>query len=90
MMSETIMAKVTAETITIEHVKAARELLRWRAADLASRAGLNAATVRRFESGGRAGTDTRKAMYDALIEAGAWFKNGGKPSVGLYHIGDRK
>jgi len=77
------MAKVTFETVTIEHVKAARELLRWKASDLADRAELNAASVRRFESGGRAGSKTRQAIYDALVKAGIEFQNGGQPGVRL-------
>jgi len=77
------MAKVTVETVTIEHVKAARGLLSWTASDLAIHAKLNAASVRRFESGGRAGSKTRQAIYDALVKAGITFQNGGQPGVRL-------
>ena len=77
------MTKVTSETVTVEHVKAARGLLGWKASDLAANAELNAASVRRFESGGRAGAITRQAIYDALVEAGITFQNGGQPGVRL-------
>ena len=84
------MAQVTSENITPAHVKAARALLKWTAADLAQFSNVPAVTVRRFEAGNAIRQGSRAAVYKALTGAGAWFKNGGKPSVGLNHIEARK
>ena len=75
------MGKVTAENVSVEHVKAARDLLGWSSTRLSELSGLNAASVRRFESGGRAGEASRRAIFDTLGYAGITFQNGGKPGV---------
>lgn len=74
---------VTSKTVTLEHVKAARALLNWTASDLAEKSGVGAATVRRFESRRDINTNSRQAIYDALVKAGISFQNGGKPGVRL-------
>ena len=77
------MAKVTAETLTPAHAKAARAFLDWTAADLATESGVGAATVRRWESGNSVRKDSVQAIYDALVDACIAFQNGGKPGVRL-------
>lgn len=75
--------------ITSEQLRAARALLRWSAQDLANKAGVGVATVRRCESGEgpiSATLANQNAMQRALEEAGVVFipKNGGGPGVRLY------
>jgi len=77
------MAKVTSETVTPEHVKASRAFLRWTAKDLAGQCSIGVATVRLFESGGVVRQSSRQAIFDALVNAGVEFQNGGKPGVRL-------
>lgn len=77
------MASVTAETITPQLVKAARALLDWTAADLAEKCSVGVSTVRVFESGGNVRPVSREAIFNTLRNAGAWFENGGSPSVGV-------
>ena len=77
------MAKVTAETITTQHVKAARALLDLNAAQLADLASIGAATVRRYESGRDIQAASREAIYEALTGAGIVFFNGGQPGARL-------
>jgi transcriptional regulator with XRE-family HTH domain len=80
------MASVTAETITPQLVKAARALLDWTAADLAEKCSVGVSTIRVFESGGNIRPVSREAIFDGLKAAGAWFENGGAPSVGLNKV----
>ena len=77
------MAKVTAETVTPAHVKAARAFLDWTAADLAKNSGIGAATVRRWESGNSIRSESVEAIFDSLKEMGIVFQNGGEPGVRL-------
>jgi transcriptional regulator with XRE-family HTH domain len=74
--------------ISTRQVKAARVLLGWTQADLASRSGISEPTVARLESvdgpfGGRAGTADK--IRTALENAGIEFinENGGGPGVRL-------
>ena len=77
------MAKVTAEMLTPAHAKAARAFLNWTAADLAAESGVGAATVRRWESGNAVRADSVQAIFDALVNAGVAFQNGGRPGARL-------
>lgn len=77
------MAKVTHLNLSIAHIRAARGLLDWSAAILAERAGLNPVTVRRLESKNQGNEATRKAVHDALTNAGITFQNGGQPGARL-------
>ena len=66
--------------MTVEMVKAARELLRWRQEELASRAGIAISTLRRLEgmSGPLGGAEETKArIISALQGAGIEFSEGG-------------
>ena len=66
--------------MTVEMVKAARELLRWRQEELAERAGIAISTLRRLEgmSGPLAGADETKArIVSALQGAGIEFSADG-------------
>ena len=77
------MAKVTVETVTPAHVKAARAFLDWTAADLAESSGIGAATVRRWESGNSVRAESVEAIFDTLKNEGIVFQNGGEPGVRL-------
>lgn len=72
--------------MTIEQVKAARALLKWTAADLATDAKIGAATVRRYESGSGVLSAAKSAIYNSLTEAGIQFLNGGSPGVRLKKV----
>ena len=78
-----LMAKVNHESITTQHVKAARALLEWTAADLARESSVGVTTIRKWESGTHVRADSVQAIYDALVDAGIAFQNGGKPGVRL-------
>ena len=75
------MAKVTALSMTPEHVKAARALLGWSAQDLADLLDVGVATLRTFESGKDVKADSRKAIFDTLHDHGVRMQNGGEPGV---------
>lgn len=77
------MASVNHETMTPEHVKAARAFLKWNANDLAENSRVGVSTVRVFESGKSIRAGSRQAIYDALVAAGVTFQNGGQPGVRL-------
>ncbi|WP_082464003.1 helix-turn-helix domain-containing protein [Sphingomonas sp. Leaf17] len=57
----------------IEQCRAARALLDWSAQDLAHRAGIGVATVRRFESGSVVAASSVESMITALSDAGVAF-----------------
>jgi DNA-binding XRE family transcriptional regulator len=66
--------------VTVEMIKAARELLRWRQEELASRAGIAISTLRRLEgmTGPVGGSEETKArITSALRGAGIEFSEGG-------------
>jgi transcriptional regulator with XRE-family HTH domain len=66
--------------VTVEQVKAARELLRWRQEELADKAGIAISTLRRLEgmTGPLGGADETKArIVSALQGAGIEFSEGG-------------
>lgn len=77
------MAKVTPDSLTAPHVKAARALLGWTAKDLASECSVSVVTLRRFEAGAAIASDSRAAILDALASHGITFQNGGRPGVRL-------
>lgn len=77
------MAKVTADGLTVAHVKAARALLDWNAQQLANRCSVGVATIRNFESGKRVNEESRQAMIDALEAEGVKLYNGGQPGARL-------
>jgi transcriptional regulator with XRE-family HTH domain len=64
----------------IEQCRAARALLDWSAADLATAAGLGSATVRRFESGQTVQQGSIQTMREALERAGVVFVDLGETS----------
>ena len=80
------MVNVTAETITKQHLKAARGLLEVTAADLARLAGVDPITVRRFETGHNINAASREAIYEALTGAGVMLFNGGQPGARLMKL----
>jgi len=66
--------------VTVEMIKAARELLRWRQEELAIRAGIAISTLRRLEgmTGPLAGAEETKArIVSALQGAGIEFSERG-------------
>jgi transcriptional regulator with XRE-family HTH domain len=74
------------ESLTSEHVRAARELLRWEQKDLAHRSGVSLPTIKRLETQPgslNAYPDTRAAIRKALESAGIEFINGDAPGVHL-------
>ena len=77
------MADVTAESMTLDHVKAARIFLDLTASDLSDICSVGVATVRNFESGSVVRLSSRQAIFDALTAAGIVFYNGGSPGVRL-------
>jgi len=77
------MAKVTHESMTTRHVKAARALLEWTAADLARESSVGVTTIRKWEAGTHVRAESVQAIYDALVSAGIAFQNGGQPGARL-------
>jgi transcriptional regulator with XRE-family HTH domain len=67
-----------------EHSRAARGLLDWSQAELASRSNLSESTIRDFEKGRRVpSVNNLSAIQRALEAAGVEFTNGGQPGVRL-------
>ena len=70
--------------ITAAQCRAARGLLDWSQADLASKAGVGIVTVRQFEA---AAHEPRRATLDVMLRAfqaaGVEFTNGDQPGVRL-------
>lgn len=64
----------------IEQCRAARALLDWSAQDLADRAEIGVATIRRFESGSAVATASIDAMVATLNAAGIAFIAAGESS----------
>ena len=70
--------------LTVEHVRAARALLKWSQDDLAITAGVAKNTINLWETGRVRPTDETKAQVrQALEQAGIEFANGGNPGVRL-------
>lgn len=72
--------------LTGEQIRAARAMLRWRAVELAEKAGVGLSTVQRAEQGDGPVTMMRAnmdAIRRALEGAGAIFTNGEEPGVKL-------
>lgn len=73
--------------ISLEQMRAARGLLGWAQADLASRSGVSLPTIKRMETvgPGRSSADTVYAVQRALEAAGVQFipENGGGAGVRL-------
>jgi transcriptional regulator with XRE-family HTH domain len=70
--------------ITGDQVKAARKLIGWSQETLGLEAGINQATVMKFERGeSRAEERTISAIQRALEAAGVEFTNGDEPGVKL-------
>lgn len=89
------MTKVSADTLLPIHVKAARALIGWSAADLAANCCVGAATVRLMESGGKVRDASRQAIIDGLEAAridrdnGVFqvrLLNGGEPGARLMRV----
>ena len=68
--------------ISIEQCRGARALLDWSAQNLADRAEIGVATVRRFEGGSVVAAASIEAMTVTLIAAGITFITDGQTSVG--------
>ena len=66
----------------VEQCRAARALLDWTAQELAQRAGIGVATVRRFESDSVVAPNSVEAMIAALRGAGISFIAAGEASPG--------
>lgn len=66
--------------MNVEQCRAARALLNWSAADLATKAQLGSATVRRFESSRPVQSASVDAMRLALEQAGVVFIGNGEAS----------
>lgn len=67
--------------LTPEMCRAARALLGWKLHELANVAGLDPATVRRFETGGVIRPSSVEAMFEALQGAGLEFIPAGGKSL---------
>ena len=75
------MAKVNANSMTPNHVKAARALLGLSAEDFAQVLPIGVATLRTFEAGKPIKEASRVAIFEALSEHGVVMQNGGSPGV---------
>ena len=77
-------SRAMADFLSLQ-IKAARALLEWSQEDLAARAGLSIAIIRRFEACSklRVSDEARLKMEAALEAAGIEFTNGHKPGVSL-------
>jgi transcriptional regulator with XRE-family HTH domain len=68
--------------ITANQIKAARALIGWRQADLASASGVSEISIKNIERGATdPRTSTLSAVARALEQAGIEFTNGGQPGV---------
>ncbi len=73
--------------LTVEHVRAARGLLKWSQDELASRAGVTGTTINFWENERvKPSEDTKLLVRRAFEEAGIEFLNGGNPGVRLIRI----
>ena len=75
------MAKVTAETMSPNHVKAARALLGLSADEFAQLLPIGVATLRTFESGKDIKLASKSAIFNTLADHGVKLQNGGSPGV---------
>lgn len=78
---EKTVAKVNANSMTPNHVKAARALLGLSADDFAQALPIGVATLRTFESGKEIKDASREAIFEALTQHGVTMQNGGSPGV---------
>ncbi|MDO8875725.1 MAG: transcriptional regulator [Pseudolabrys sp.] len=72
--------------LSSEHVRAARALLRWEQADLATKSGVSLPSIKRLEAQpGKLGAhdSTLAAIRQAFEKQGIEFQNGGSPGVRL-------
>jgi len=70
--------------LLVEHVRAARALLKWTQEELASRAGVAVATVSFWETERvKPSEETKILVLQAFEQAGIEFYNGGQPGVRL-------
>lgn len=73
--------------LTIVHIRGARALLGWSQPNLAEASGIATSTIKRIESNaaalGNADTSTKRAIFDALSQAGIAFVGDGEPGVRL-------
>jgi DNA-binding XRE family transcriptional regulator len=70
--------------LTVEHVRAARGLLKWTQDELASRAGVTITTISYWENERvKPSEETKIQVRRAFEEAGIEFANGGNPGVRL-------
>ncbi len=82
-MAETCKQKMV-KTITAEHVRAARGLLKWTQEELAQRANVTATTINNWENERTVPSEaTRALVRHAFESAGIAFANGGNPGVRL-------
>ena len=74
--------------LCVEHVRAARGLLKWTQEDLAARSGVSAVTIGAWENEKtRPMADTKEQIRRAFEEAGVVFSNGKNPGVKLMREG---
>jgi transcriptional regulator with XRE-family HTH domain len=66
--------------ISVDQCRAARALLDWTAQQLAERAQIGVATVRRYEAGAQIADTSLSAIEDALAGAGVTFIGDGEVS----------
>jgi len=70
--------------LSVEHVRAARGLLKWTQDELASRAGVSGMTINFWENERvKPSDETKLLVRRAFEEAGIEFLNGGNPGVRL-------
>ena len=67
--------------MNVEQCRGARALLGWSAQDLADKAGIGVATVRRYEGGSLIASGSLEVMAAALTAAGVVFIAGGDKSL---------
>ena len=76
--------KTTKFALTDVHLRAARGLLNWSAAELAEKAGITPTTIVNWETGKHKPTPvTRSKVREVLEDAGVIFLNHGSPGVRL-------
>lgn len=79
-----LLLKVTIENMIDGQWRAARALIGWSQADLATKIGASVLTIKRLESdAGSVSDDMKRRAKEALEAAGIEFTNGGQPGVRL-------
>ncbi|MDB2437417.1 helix-turn-helix domain-containing protein [Hellea sp.] len=77
------MAAVNQDTMTPQHMRAARALLGWSVREMAKQVHVAEATIKRCETGQSVQQISRMTIFDAFKEHGVWMVDGDSLGVGL-------